>query len=1438
MLKVSHIDQPDVRAAGLCVLVGERRQGERCQGAPCGRSWGWLGGVVWLWCVLCVGFLAVLSCGVANGAVLHSYLPELSQNVALAAQSCGDVSGSLGQVNASIVDEGDLWLAEQQEENGVGERVDGFDATTGACAEQLEHAVSLQRTFQGIAVGHKPGGREVYVGATARGGGEASARVGVFGPAGALQAVWSGADTPSGSFADSGGGTNANVTDVAVDESGVAGDWASGDVLVSTASAVGGVIDVLGPVAGGVEPPGEDVQQLTGICPVAGESCPGEVIPFEGPGGVAVDQANGEVFVVDNNKVVDIFRLKGLAGEYEYVGQLNGFERAVRGVAVDGGAVDGGDIYVWEGGQNPGEASVVDEFSAAGERPLLGRLTGTPAGVFEDVSSVSVDPVSHDVFVGDFREEVGFGVVDVFGPDVVVPDVVSEEASGVTAGGAVFHGKVSTLGEGVATCRFVWGTSKSFGHVAACEPESVEGEDVAVKAAVSGLQPGQPYFYRLEATSEKNGQTNTGLESQDQSFVTSGTEVLGESVSLVTSRSAVLKAVLNPDGFRSSVYFQYGLTSSYGSVEPVPPGQQLALLVGENPISQAIEGLAPDTVYHCRVVAVSDVNGETVDSYGRDETFVTQVAGESSLPDGRHWEMVSPPDKQGAQFEPIDSPTSTNGTVIQAAADGDAITYIADAPTEPVTQGNSNDVQIFSARTPDGWSTHDLTLPHVGATDGSVGPGNEYRFFSEDLSSAIVQPFGGYIAASEQEESEPFSPTNRALSALEASEQTAFQHTNYLNGHPDQACTGGCYRPLVTGKPGYANVLANTRFGELGGFEGQAERPCPPAFICGPQFVDATADDSHVILTSSVALTAAALAGTRNLYEWDSSVPSGQQLQLVSVLPEGEGGGAAPEATLGDNNEGTRNATSDDGSRVFFSTGGKLYLRDVALEQSVRLDAGGEHGAVNAKFQAASSDGSLVLFTDTQRLTSDSGAVGARPDLYECVIVEVAGKAKCELSDLTPASLVGENAGVQGGLLGASEDGSWVYFVADGVLENAGVPVTGAVHGTCALQTTVATPGAVCNLYVRHEGVTRLVALLSGADAPDWAQVGGGEALNGLTARVSPDGEWLAFMSNRSLTGYNNEDLTSKAPGERLDEETYLYDGGATGHIACVSCDPSGAQPAGEEYGPEGENMRVVSGNQVWSASTWLAGDLPGWTPYRLGKARYQSRYLSDNGRLFFNGHDGLVPGDVNGTWDVYEWEPVGVGGCSSSVSSGGVVFVKESEGLGGGCVGLISSGESPDESGFMDASAMGGRDSEGHEGGGDVFFLTSAKLAHQDRDDSYDVYDAHECTGGSPCPPPAAEQPPECVTADSCRAAPAPQPEVLFGAPSSATFSGPGNSPPATSPPAVKAVVLTRAQKLKSALKVCHAKRNKHKRQACETAAKRKYGPAKKPHSSRVHGK
>ena len=147
----------------------------------------------------------------------------------------------------------------------------------------------------------------------------------------------------------------------------------------------------------------------------------------------------------------------------------------------------------------------------------------------------------------------------------------------------------------------------------------------------------------------------------------------------------------------------------------------------------------------------------------------------------------------------------------------------------------------------------------------------------------------------------------------------------------------------------------------------------------------------------------------------------------------------------------------------------------------------------------------------------------------------------------------------------------------------------------------------------------------------------------------------------------------------------------------------------------------------------------------------------------------------------------------------------------GPGCVGLISSGTSSEESAFLDAS----------ESGEDVFFLTAEKLVPQDVDSAFDVYDAHVCGAeGVACTAAAVSSPP-CTTADSCRAAPAPQP-AIFGAPPSATFSGASNLAPVMATP--KAKSLTRAQKLSKALKACK-KKSKSRRKSCEAQARTKYG-------------
>jgi hypothetical protein len=777
--------------------------------------------------------------------------------------------------------------------------------------------------------------------------------------------------------------------------------------------------------------------------------------------------------------------------------------------------------------------------------------------------------------------------------------------------------------------------------------------------------------------------------------------VVSEGVAKITGDSANLGAELNPEGASSEYWFEYGpcetastcATSVFQKSAVASVGSAFDFAVYG--VSVELQGLLAHTTYHFRVVTrnENDLPGTVVD--GQEQTFITQTAGGFALPDGRQWELVSPPDKHSALIQPI----SERGA-IQASAVGSAITFYADAPTEAAQQGYTNEVQVLSTRGPGGWESRDIAIPHSAATGLALGE-EEYRFFSEDLSLSVVQPFGG------------FDP----LLSEEASEQTAYLRTDYLGGDVSQPCLPPvihCYRPLVTGKAGYENVLPGTRFST----EGECPRSNGNVVVrCGPEFLGASPDLSHVVLRSKVGLAKPSVEN--GLYEW-----SGGKLALVSVLP-GEGGPASGPA-LGYRDQDARHAISADGSRVVWSAAAgepHLYMFDKARGAAVQLDTGLVGVPI---FQVANRDVSEVFFTD-------SG------DLYDYSVEQ--GK---------PVRLT-EGANVRGAVLGASEDGSYVYFAATGVLA-----------GNHNASGEVATPGAN-NLYMLYNSgsgwAATFIAVLSGEDSPDWAR-GEPENLNQLTARVSPGGRWLAFMSRRSLTGYDNRDAVSG----RLDEEVYLY-GASMGRVVCASCNPTEARPVGVEYGHV--NHGLVGGDRVWSNTAWLAANIPGWTPYAGGRALYQSRFLSDSGRLFFNSNDALVPQDVNGTWDVYQYEPPGIGGCTTSA----VTFSERS----GGCVGLISSGTSPEESGFLDASEMGG----------DVFFLTAARLVVQDFDTALDVYDAHECTSVSACFPVLAARPPSCTTEASCKAAPSPQPGI-FGAPSSATFSGIGNVSSSMSKPAV----------------------------------------------------
>jgi hypothetical protein len=1084
---------------------------------------------------------------------------------------------------------------------------------------------------------------------------------------------------------------------------------------------------------------------------------------FQSSQGLAIaTDANGAVFVGDSNRVQEF----NASGALEGVTPLSG-AGSIKQLAVDSadalyvvaGSLTGVHKYDLSGkelGSPRDSAGAPGPLTVSGESLFVadgaaGRhiLQFSAGGEQQKSFGAGVEGFNGIAFGQ--TEDAIYATGNTFGTIVALPPegplVVSQSVSAIQPASATVSAILNPEGPQATSYHFEYGPTVAYG---ASTPTTLLAgksfEDQSASAALSGLLPSSGYHFRVVVT-------NAGSETSfgpDESFTTlPAVAIDGESVAAVTAFSAELQAVLNPHGSPTEYHFEYGTTTSYGSETPV-------VNAGDGATDQAftvpIQSLSSETTYHYRVVAHNGFG----ESRGPDQTFTTQGATSPALIDGRAWELVSPPEKQGATFEAI----SQEGAVIDAAEDGDAITYAAKAPVTSQPEGNRSiaNSQVLSTRVGAGaWATREISTRHEEVAGLTPGNQSEYKLFSANLETALVEPHGATPLSSQ------------------ATERTPYRRQ-----------AEGSFTPLVTA----ANVPAGVKFGGTEFTVG--------SFAFSPELVTATPDQSHVLLSSPQPLTPGLefVASTLgNIFEW-----AGGTLSLVSVLPNNHSASSEQQkAYVGNRNILLRNAISSDGHRVVLTTerflGGSphLYLRDTTLGQTVQLDAP-EAGikpalASDPSFQGASADGSRVFFLDETRLTAEATARQRELDLYECEIGVSAGALHCALHDLSVDPNPGEAANVLG-VLGTDESGRYVYFVANGRL------ASGAVAGSCPLQGEAGsgTDQQSCNLYVHDalSGVTRLVGVLSARDFRSWLPSNKVD-LGTLTSRVAPDGRYLAFMSDRPLTGFDNRDARSGEP----DEEVFEYDLSAS-TLTCASCAASGAQPEGI-LDPGGFPGLLVDRPALWDGH-WLAGSIPGWTRVDVQHAPYQSRYLSDSGRLFFNSATPLVPSDTNRLEDVYEYEPTGTVGCTLST----------------GCVGLISGGRSGEESGFMDASADGS----------DVFFLTSERLDQaSDTDNAYDLYDAHLCSSSSPCATQAASPPPPCSAVESCRAAPAPQSDVP--APPSQSFSGAGNPTPTTAPPS-KPKPLTRAQKLANALKACKKDKRKGKRTACERSARKRYAPPK----------
>jgi len=868
------------------------------------------------------------------------------------------------------------------------------------------------------------------------------------------------------------------------------------------------------------------------------------------------------------------------------------------------------------------------------------------------------------------------------------------------------------------TYHFEWGTSAAYGETT--PTKTLPGEDFdseAVAAELEELIPATVYHFRLCATN-----SDGTICGPDTAFTTPAAVVINPQwVSDITANTATLHAELNPLGVEAEAWLEYGTEESYGQVVSLTN-----LGPGFDPVLRqaTLTGLQAGTTYHYRFTARDTRDGNFYIVHGADSTFTTQFVGIGfQLPDARVWEMVSPSDKHGARL--VGGWVNGRETPLQASADGDGLAYPSNLSTETDPQGNrilEPSMNLAHRQASGSWLSKDITTPNQAVTRLAAGEGIEYKLFNSDLSEAFVEPRSGT----------PLSP------------EATPERTPYLRENTEPPV----YTPLVTTKEPYANVPADTEFG--GGIDSGGHE-----FSTGAvKLAAASADFQHFALRSRVPLVEGAPAG-ETLYEWSAG-----QLKPVSVLPPDEGGAIVDGARIGSAPASVDGALSKDGSRVFWSVGDTaLYVRFNATKAASAISGGqctepekGCTARIDVKdgaatgvgphepiFQGASADGTVVFFTDTRQLTEDASPKGA--DLYRCELPPGGALSGCvTLTDISVPVEAGKSGEVQGIAAAVTEDGNKVYFVAKGVLDEA--------PNEFGDEATSGQP----NLYLWQQGAdVRFIATLANEDRTDWGENSASSAAAfafALTATASPSGRYLGFMSQRSVTGYDNRDDSS---GE-VAQEVFRYDS-ATEQLECVSCHPTGARP--HSAVPLQAGAAFVDPWGLWGGRP-VAAALPEATAVASpGASLYTPRAVLDNGRVFFNAIDSLVPSDSNGQWDAYQYESTEVGDCSTSSTGASISH------LGEGCVALISSGTAEDEAAFVDAD----------ETGDNAFFWTSAQLSVLDEDQEVDVYDAR--VGGIAATRPVNA---ECL-GEACQpATQAPNAPT----PASSAFNGAGNVKPA----------------------------------------------------------